>query len=255
MSILMHLMQQPWAYSLGWTLVHSLWQGAVIACICMALLFFAKSASANFRYLTALAGLVGCLLASAATFYHYQFLSTDIVSIAKDAAPLVQASAADTGFDFLAFLGGHMNTVVLLWLLGFTFCALKAAVEYRYCQRIKNTNLVDTPEKWLQVFGDLCNKVGINKLVELRVSTMVTVPCVIGHLKPVVLIPLGLLLSMNQPQIEAILLHELGHVRRNDYLLAILQLSVKVCSFLIHFYCGFAVKWTGSVSMRVMILQ
>lgn len=231
MSIIIDLMQQSWVYSLGWTLVHSLWQSAFVAASCATLLFFAKNASANFRYMVALVGVLGCFLASAATFYHYQFLGSERVSSVMDAEPLVQAGVQDTGFDMFIYLGGYMNTITLLWLVGFTLYAIKAAVEYSYCQRIKNTNLVDTPEKWQRIFAALCKQVGIKTLVELRVSRLISMPCVIGHLKPVVLMPLGLLLSMNQQQIEAILLHELGHVRRNDYLLAMLQAVIKSLFF------------------------
>lgn len=231
MSAFQEIMQQPWVYALGWTILHSLWQCAFIAVICAVLLFFAKQATANFRYLIALAGLTFCVLGSAITFYRYLLVKSDATQIAINSVSGLPAHTQSASFDAMIFLNSHINTLVLLWLVGFAIYTIKSLQEYRYCHHIKNTHLTTTPEKWQCIFIELCQKVGIQKAVELRISELVPIPCVIGHLKPVVLIPLGLLLSMNQQQIEAILLHELGHVRRNDFLLAFAQTIVQTLFF------------------------
>ena len=77
----------------------------------------------------------------------------------------------------------------------------------------------------------LATKVGITSNIELRISLIANTPCVIGYLKPVVLLPMKLLLRMDQQQIEVILLHELAHIRRQDYLLGIIQTMIKTLFF------------------------
>lgn len=231
MSAFLEIMQQSWVYALGWTILHSLWQSAFIAAICAVVLFFSKQATANFRYLIALTGVMLCVVASVLTFNRYLLVSSSVVGVTITSAPIAQTTVQSMPFDVMIFLNMHVNSLVVLWLLGFIIYTVKILLEYRYCQHIKNTHLRETPEKWQHIFAELSEKVGIKKIVELRISELVAVPCVIGHLKPVVLIPLGLLLSMNQQQIEAILLHELGHVRRNDYLLAFFQAIAKTLFF------------------------
>ena len=231
MSAILIILQQPWVYALGWTLLHSLWQCALIACVCAALLFFTKQATANFRSLIAFAGLLMCVLASTLTFYRYLPADTDTIEITIDSAPVLQTATQHISFNAITFLNSHINTLVLMWFLGFVIYAVKTLQEYRYCHLIKNTHIAKTPEKWQRIFTELCGKVGVYKNVELRISELVPIPCVIGHIKPIVLIPLGLLLSMNQQQIESILLHELGHVKRNDYLVALIQSLIKTLFF------------------------
>ncbi len=231
MSVILEIMQRPWAYALGWTILHSLWQCALIAGACAVLLLFTKQATANFRYLIALAGLAFCVLTSAITFHRSLLVNSNAIEIANNPMLVLQVHTQSTPVDMMIFLNSHINTLVLLWLVGFAIYTIKTLQEYRYCRYIKNTHLTATPEKWRCIFIELCQRVGIQKTVELRISELVPIPCVIGHLRPVVLIPLGLLLSMSQQQIEAILLHELGHVRRNDYLLAFAQTIAKTLFF------------------------
>jgi beta-lactamase regulating signal transducer with metallopeptidase domain len=231
MVTIQNIMQQPWTYALGWTILHSIWQCASIAVVCAVVLFFTRQATANFRYLVALAGLVSCVFCSAVTFYSYLDISRNITEVVIISLPVLQNDAQYVPFEVMIFLNKYINTLVLMWLVGFAIYTIKILLDYRYCQHVKNNHLTATPEKWKIIFAELSQKVGIKKAVELRISKLISVPCVIGHIKPVVLVPLSLLLHMSQPQIESILLHELGHVRRNDYLLAFAQAIVKTLFF------------------------
>lgn len=231
MQTMMDFLQQDWINSLGWTLLHSLWQYALIATVCALILFFTKPFSANFRYLIALSSLAVGILISAITFYKYQQASIEIIIKPSQQNSAVQFFTENNGFNLVSFIENFMNSVVIAWLFGFLIYSLKIFLDYRYCQHLKNQHLSPTPEKWQRILTELAAKVGITSAIELRISTLTIAPCVIGHLKPVVLLPMGLLLGMNQQQIEVILLHELAHVRRNDYLLGLMQAIIKTLFF------------------------
>lgn len=230
MSAIFDFIQQQWVYALGWTILHSLWQSSLIAGACAILLFFTKQETANFRCNLALTSIIFCVISSVATYYRYMSKSATPES-ATNSLPELSSYTQNNSFELVSFLNSHINTLTLLWLAGFVIFTIKTLLEYRYCQHIKNNHLIETPEKWQLIFVELCRKVGVKQKVDLRISEVVQIPCVIGYVKPVVLIPLGLLLRMNQLQIEAILLHELGHVRRNDYLIALFQAATKSLFF------------------------
>lgn len=231
MQTMINILQQNWVNSLGWMLLHSLWQYALIAGVCALLLFYAKSFSANFRYLMALGSLTIGTLINAVTFYKYQQASAIITYKPSQQNTAVAFFTDNNNFNLVNIIDNAMTSLVVAWLLGFLIYSLKIFLDYRYCQHLKNQHIAPTPEKWQSIFTELANKVGITSAIELRISTQSIVPCVIGHLKPVVLLPIGILLGMTQAQIEVILLHELAHVRRHDYLLGLIQSILKTLFF------------------------
>ncbi len=231
MENVVQFMQQDWINSLGWMLLHSLWQHALIALSCALILACYRHASANTRYLAALASLLLALFTSATTFYSYQKNSTNIVihpTLADEPSSLIENSLH---WGFVDFINTYINNIAFIWMLVVAAIGIKILVDYRYSQYLKNDNLTTTPEKWNSIFMGLARTIGISGSIELRISLITISPCVIGHIKPVVLLPMKLLLCMSQEQIEAILLHELAHIRRQDYLLGIIQTLIKTLFF------------------------
>jgi len=96
------------------------------------------------------------------------------------------------------------------------------------------------PANWAQRISVLALQVGIKRTVRLHVSRFVNSPLTIGFIKPIILVPAGFLSNLPPAQIEAVLLHELGHIRRYDYLLNLLQSTIKTVLFfhpVIHIIC------------------
>lgn len=96
-----------------------------------------------------------------------------------------------------------------------------------YSHRVRHHKIYQPPVQWQQRVAALCSQLQLKKHVTLLQSGMVKIPVVIGHFKPIVFIPLGLLNSMPAGEIEAVLLHELAHIRRNDYFVNLLQVMVE----------------------------
>jgi len=89
--------------------------------------------------------------------------------------------------------------------------------NYRYVQAIRRYELSKVDVKWRIFVRDIAARMGIKKPVHIWLSGIVTSPVTIGYLKPVILIPLAAINQLSMPQLEAVLLHELAHIRRHDY--------------------------------------
>ncbi|MDZ4262964.1 MAG: M56 family metallopeptidase [Pseudomonadota bacterium] len=231
MQTIFHILQQDWINSLGWTLLHSLWQYALIAISCALLLLFTRNFSSNTRYLIALGSLVLGTLISAITFYHYQQASVQIILQPAKQTAAITLFASENLFGLVSVINDHINNLVVIWLVGFLVYSLKTLLDYRYCQHLKNKHIIATPEQWQSIFAMLVDKVGASPNIRLRISTIAASPCVIGHFKPVVLLPIAVLMGMNQQQVEMILLHELAHARRQDYVIGLAQTIIKTLFF------------------------
>lgn len=231
MQTIFHSLREDWIHSLGWTLLHSLWQHALIAIGCALMLVFTRRFSSHTRYWIAFGSLILAMLVNAVTFYQYQQASTQIILQPVNHSTAISSLTDEKLLSVVQLISAHINHLVVIWLVGFLGYSLKTLLHYRYCQHLKNTHIIATPEQWQTIFTTLVDKVGARTDVTLRLSTLAAAPCVIGHFKPVVLLPLAVLMGMNQQQIEMILLHEIAHVRRNDYLLGLLQTTIKILFF------------------------
>ncbi|WP_066830365.1 M56 family metallopeptidase [Rufibacter ruber] len=238
------VLPQEVLHALGWTLLHSLWQGALIALLLAALLGLMHRHTAATRYHVAWAGLVALLLVSGVTFFQ-------LYEPAKGAAAAPATVGATAGAAFSqpvaqaqpmgilekvwaqgqAYFDQHLPLVVTLWLLGMLILGLKVLGGWVYVQRLRSYRTRAVSEVWQQKTRELGRQLGIGQLVTVAESAMVQVPMVIGHFKPLILFPLGALTGLSTAQVEAILAHELAHVRRKDYLLNLLQTMVETLFF------------------------
>ena len=225
------ILQQDWIYSLAWALVHSLWQFALIAIFCASLLWVTKTFPSAIRYWLSLGCLAVGTLTSVITFYRYQRDQSTIVMHAGSTNEITFLFKNHDTFSIEQFIDNHINELIMIWFCGLFLLTLKLLLNYRHCWQLKNQQLLPTPQQWLINFAMLVKQTGAPQRTELRVSAIAKTPCAIGHLKPVVLLPASILLHMSQTQIEMILLHELAHVRRQDFVIGLLQAALKALFF------------------------
>jgi beta-lactamase regulating signal transducer with metallopeptidase domain len=131
----------------------------------------------------------------------------------------------------VAAINPYMDTLVLVWLLGVLFFLLRLQGSIFYLKRLRSTGSRSVPLVWQQKAIQLSEKLGVRPKVQLLESKLVEVPMVIGHLKPVVLLPMGMLTGLTVAEVEAILAHELAHVKRYDYLINLVQTVVESLLF------------------------
>ena len=124
-----------------------------------------------------------------------------------------------------------LSWIVGLWVIGVSFLSLRFFVGWRVIRGMRADGRELEDALWTERFDRLRKRLGVSIGVRLLGSASSTVPMVIGFLKPVVLVPTGLLTGLSQPQIEALLIHELTHIRRHDYLVNLLQNVVETLFF------------------------
>ncbi|RSK45758.1 M56 family metallopeptidase [Hymenobacter perfusus] len=245
--------------ALGWTLVHSLWQGAVVALALAGLLLLLRQHSAEVRYRTAAVGMLLLLTLSGITFGRYYMAAPTAASgataafqIENEAArPAAQsglvaaapasaatevalAPAAPTGMAaWMVYFDENIPVLVAAWLLGLLAMTLRLLGGLAYVQRLRRYRVQPLAEEWQARLLTLANKAGLKQPIQLLESALVRTPVVVGHLRPVVLLPLGTVTGLSLTYMEAILAHELAHVQRRDYLMNLLQ-SVAETVFFYH---------------------
>ena len=270
--------------ALGWTLLHSLWQGALVAAVLAGALLLLRRQRAEVRYVAA-AGALGVVVALAGITFGLYFnagASTNAIlapgsfktvqvalvrkptplaraladlRAAKDARPAAVAGAksqltsptdaAHAAVDApgaipsapnwlargLRYFDNHLPLLVLLWLLGLLAMSLRMLGGLLYVQRLRRYRVRPLGPMWQERLAALAQRSGIHRPVALLESALVQVPLVVGHLRPVILLPLGAVAGLSPAYLEAILAHELAHVLRRDYLVNLLQTVAEVLFF------------------------
>jgi len=232
MNLLHQFQASPMIQRLGWTLLHSLWQGAVIAMLLAVLLPLTRSA--RIRYAFACAALLLLSVWAAITFaLSERGMMTKIGGLAQFAysAPAIPPAGSplqpsSQGMEALRLI----PLLVALWMTGVIGQALRQCVGWLRVQRLRRGRPIDDPA-WLYVLRTLAARLRIRRLVLLVRSAHVDVPAVVGVLCPVILVPLAMFNELSPEQARAILAHELAHIRRCDYAVNLIQMAIETIFF------------------------
>ena len=249
------------------TLLHSLWQGLILALLTAAVLIFTHKSSARLRYNL----LISCLMLFSAgmlaSFIYEWKAAASIVDtgVSGTVDRLVNAlpwSAGNTevpnsaGSNSIAtvqqpwlwlqqgfsFFNSYANTIVLLWLLVIAIKSVQLFAGLYSIKRIRQTKISPAGAYWENRVQQLSIQFGIYKIVAIVQSGLVNVPMVVGYFKPLILVPIGLLNNLSKEEVEAIICHELAHVKRRDYLVNILQSFMELL-----FFFNPAVSWISGL--------
>lgn len=248
MNFLYSLISENLINAIGWTIIHSLWQGGAAALGCALLMVFLRRSTARTRYLAGVITLILVIVMSMVTFVSiYQPGVPGIPVTAENSNQLLlTGSATNQGNVTLAaffknYFNRHLPLVVTIWLLGVLVLVLRLSGGYIYNQRLKLHRNQPLPNHWQNRLETFCRLTVIRNPINLVESALVKIPMTIGHFKPVILFPLGLATGLPRDQVEALLAHELAHILRKDYLVNILQSFVDILFF---FHPG--VRWISS---------
>lgn len=227
--------------SLGWAIVHSLWQGIIALSLVLSYKAMAPNKSPASHYAVQMSCLVLCLTSFIITFgIYYSVPGASISTVlgtnsgqffaTADAGNMLQAITMNEN-QFSTGLKSFTPLVGILWCIGFLFMATRYFGAFYLTQQLKEKGTKPVSEFWMDRFLTLARDSGVTSRVKLLISKHVDGPLTIGFFKPVVLVPASFLSSLPQDQIEAILLHELAHIRRFDYLLNLVQVCIKTVLF------------------------
>ncbi|MEO1449260.1 MAG: M56 family metallopeptidase, partial [Bacteroidota bacterium] len=236
------MLPSTWTEALGYTMLHSLWQGGLIALVCYFVWRLIPENRPRWAYHSGIAALMLILLSAGYTFhlYYNPDKGTDLAllsaALESDAdlsqSELILVSGKQTLIKKLeAFLQPFAPYLSLLWLIGVGIMSLRSLGGFWQIHRLKHQARPIIAGPWLETLAPLQQKLGIKRSVALKVSRQVKAPLTMGHFKPVILIPLHMLTGLPASHIEALLLHELAHIRRYDFLVNLLQVWVETLFF------------------------
>ncbi|PJJ83650.1 M56 family metallopeptidase [Mucilaginibacter auburnensis] len=218
---------------LGITVVHSLWQGLIIYMLLRIFILVFPKVPAAVRYRVAFGALTTVLAWFLYTLFlqliNYEWQSNTPVTINPAMLPVLPAGYAQAPVNkYYLTIAGYMPYVTVLYVVGLVFNTLKLAFAWNNIYQIRK---YVTQTEFSQSIRRLSAQLNIKTKVEAAFSEWVDVPCVTGFLKPIILLPVSLSCYLNTEEVEAILLHELAHVKRNDYLHNFIQQVISVMLF------------------------
>jgi TonB family protein len=206
---------------LGWTLIHFIWQGLLLAALLNAIRPVCRSAIARHNW--ALAILAVMALAPIVTFLSLHDFGTGGAILSENAATGPLPSAA----TFVPWMGW----LVVLWLAGIAILSLRALGGWYLAQSLGRRDTLAVPTDLFQRCHDLKRRMAVAWPVRFLVSRRIEVPMVIGWLRPVILIPISAIAGLAPNQLDALILHELAHIRRLDTVTNILLATVETLLF------------------------
>ncbi len=230
--------------ALCWTFIHSLWQGLAFIIITGLVMTGTKKSSARMRY-NILTALFFLFIAVCAVTFIREFVGSSNGEMAAQSTLLNKGTNNSFQLMFKKFsdyFSANASVIVMLWFIVFCFKCVRMMSSVVYSQRVKSHKIHEPSAVWKNKIVSLSNLLQIKRTVLLLESEIVKIPVVIGHLKPVIFIPLGLLNNMPAGEIEAVLLHELAHIRRNDYFVNFIQIIAENI-----FFFNPALLWVSSL--------
>jgi bla regulator protein blaR1 len=240
------------SFAFGTMLLHSLWQITVVALLLKLIAPFLKSAQQRYRLY--FGGL--CLILMTAVLTFGLVLNKNSAEIANlDGSLGIKAlnkelvSNDDDVFneDLIKFSKPYQELItspsnypyiVALWVFGVFIFLLKMLFSIYFTKKMLRTQTQAITKEWQTYLDELLFENKIKQSVKIIESALISIPCVIGYIKPVILLPIGLVNQLPEKEVEAIIAHEVAHIIRKDWLLNVFQHLVEAI-----FYFHPAIWW------------
>ncbi|TYK66060.1 M56 family metallopeptidase [Colwellia echini] len=242
------ILNSPFLYSLSLTLVHFLWQGLLVGLILKSALLIIDKNKSKLRYNMATFAMLSNILLAIFTFVMVFPESSANGNGLLNPIPLTYLvnELAQHNVDFIqqdllsSILAYGLPYLAILWLLSIGILASKLLIEVRNVNSLPLRGNILPSNALLSRFEQLAKQLNLIKTPQLLISLKIEVPMAIGWLKPVVLLPASMVTGLNSAQLEMLILHELAHIRRHDYLVNFLQTLIELL-----FFFHPSVHWIG----------
>ena len=231
------------AHAISAALLHFVWQGPVVAFLLWIALATLRKCSARLRYLVSCAALAIMIAMPVITAW-IVYRAPGAVGTSADEVVAIPDSAGPSILPVAASLPAWIATLeawaLPVWFAGVLVFAVRLIWSSRHVVRLRregdppNASLVETVSR-------LARRMNIGHPVHVLISSLADSPSVAGWLRPIVLLPAASLLNLSVKQLEAVLAHELAHIRRHDYLVNVLQTLAETL-----FFYQPAVWWASS---------
>ena len=241
MKIITDVISDQIASAVGWTLLHSLWQGLIVFLLLIIILKFLKGKSSSVKYIISCSAFIILLGAIVVTFLNQY---TDEGSITPQYDKITYTTASKYFETDLhsnhykavwnkckQFIDHNADLIVWFWITGVIIMVIKSAGGWLYLDRkIKSTRKV-IDDNWFKQMEEIACRLGIRRRIKLCESLYASVPFITGIVKPAIFIPAGMLSNMSASMVEAVFVHELNHIRRHDFLVNLIQIFAESLLF------------------------
>jgi beta-lactamase regulating signal transducer with metallopeptidase domain len=259
MTDTLRLIDHPLIATLGWTLTHFVWQGAVLGLVAFILLRVARPERASTRYLIGVGTLAAMLLVPVVTFVSTSgaTASSRVSWRSIDALPMVSGAGAVTGSMVASFEQNPravrqwlptgevspgtadvapiapiwLPIVTAVWMLGVVALSLRLVGGWALAQMLAWRAVSAVSADVQFAAREMARRLALSRRFAVLQSGAVSVPTLVGWIKPVVLLPAAALTGLTPLQLQAVIAHELAHIRRHDYLVNLLQSFVETLLF------------------------
>jgi beta-lactamase regulating signal transducer with metallopeptidase domain len=261
------ILGSPFIPALGWTMLHSIWQILLLGIVAYLGLKNISAQKAQFRYLfsyTILLIIGGLFIWNFNHQYQIAAAQKTKVELYSDLQKTIESDQTlnlettaekiplaieDHGsnpdliqkeniFSFAKFLSSakhffktSLPWLALIWVVGVLILGLKLIGSWLYLKHWAKRMATPVDTHWQHVLVKLKHQLGLRVSIQFLESANIYTPLTFGWLKPIIMIPLGMLSQLSPDQIEAVLLHELAHIRRFDFIANVLQSFVGILLF------------------------
>lgn len=219
------------AMAISRALIQFIWQGSIAGVALWAALFALRNRTANARYAVGCAALALMALlpiATAWSLYHGPATANSRQEIRN---PLSLVSAVPAGAPSQGVWLLWLQTWALpVWSTGVFFFSTRMALGYRHAYRLRRRGK-PAGESVVRVVNRLAAAMGVRRAIRILMSSIIDTPAVVGWFRPVILLPAAALMGLTPLQLEAVLAHEIGHIKRYDYLVNMLQMLAETLFF------------------------
>jgi len=231
----------PFLKALGWALLNSLWIFAICWLVYRTCITGIRKLTAAARHSIAL-----LLLFSGAVSFIASLSWKYYMTAAAEGSSLINIESTSY-YNTWHAAKAMVDTIMPYWSMVYLVCVLilffKFCLFVRRAGSLQHNGTSKMNAIWRTYVKNIAAQLGIQKEVKALLSVNIDTPQVIGYLKPVILLPAACLANLTTDQLEAVLLHELVHIKRNDYLVNLFVTSVEI----LFFFNPFVKQMTASI--------
>ncbi|PQJ11999.1 hypothetical protein CJD36_009425 [Flavipsychrobacter stenotrophus] len=222
------------------SLLQSLWLGLLLAATTAMVLLVTRNSKPQFRYilLTACLFLFAVVMAIVILAGVSHLLTAGAQCVAESGTPVPAANPLShtmlfslTGIPFVTALIQYASYIAWIWLAIVIAKTLQMTAGLYRLTYMRRKEVFVAGKWWEEKVVALSGQLGIDRKVNILQSGLANAPMVIGYLKPLILLPVGLINHLPAAEVEAIICHELAHIRRKDYLVNLFQTVMEVLFF------------------------
>jgi beta-lactamase regulating signal transducer with metallopeptidase domain len=221
--------------TLGLSLFHFLWQGAVLAVLAAASMAAARKAST--RYALAIGALLAMVAAPVFTYLALHEASPVSTVSAQNSVPVIvhagnlASHRIATGAQSSFVSGSLLTTFVELWFVGVLLFSLRTAGGFFLVARLRRRDSKPMSAALLALCREMQNRLSVTRAIRYCESLLLDAPAVVGWFRPVVLLPISALTGLTELQLRAVVAHELAHIRRLDAFFNLFQVAAETLLF------------------------